>query len=78
MQCLGVVRWCVLIENRLTLSLYKLHFSQRKEMGMLVNFQVKPFISQKPLILGFYSPVESPAVRPHFGTACHIIITLAT
>nr|BAA06813.1 ORF75B [Oryza sativa Japonica Group] len=52
MQCLGVVRWCVLIANRLTLSLYKLHFSQRKEMGMLVNFQVKPFIfiSQKPLI----------------------------
>jgi hypothetical protein len=32
----------VLIENRLTPSLYKLHFSQRKEMGMLVNFQVKP------------------------------------
>lgn len=68
----------MLIENRLTLSLYKLHFSQRKEMGMLVNFQVKPFKKTFDLRLLFYSLVESPAVRPHFGTACHIIITLAT
>jgi hypothetical protein len=41
MQCLGVVRWCVVIENRLTLSLYKLHFSQRKVLGVSLHLRAQ-------------------------------------